>query len=486
MRTEHGPSDLQTTDILVIGSGPAGVVSAIRSAELGARTALISSGAFGGMAANDGPVPVRTLAHAARLMREAQQMEQYGVLVAQPKLDYKRLVARARAVSDELRGQINLRHKIHALGVTLYEHTGHARFVDPFTVETQNGLRIKAKKIVLCTGGVNRRLAVPGVELTSTHSDAWGLNSVPTFMLVIGAGATGAQVASIFTALGSKVQLFEAGPRILPTEDETISAAAAEGFRQSGMVVREGFGRIQSFEKTANGVRMNFEKDGLHDSAEADVVVMAIGWVPDTGGLNLSVAGVALDPRGFVKVNEYLQTSAPHIFAAGDITGRMMLVPQALQGGYVAASNAVRGSIMPLRAEVSPTGSFTEPEYARVGLTEAEAKGSHEVLSSVITFDKTARTIIDGRTFGFCKLIVDRSSGKMLGCHVIGERAVDIVEVAATAISAGMRVDEFARIPLSYPTYAEVLVEAAVQAAQQLGIEIGWQAHETRVLNAVG
>ena len=301
---------------------------------------------------------------------------------------------------------------------------------------------------------------------------------MPPSMLVIGAGATGVQVASIFNAFGSRIQLFQTGPRILPSEDEDISAAVAAAFRESGIVVHENFGAIESFEKTPAGVRMIFSKDGNRDSAEATLAVVAVGWVANTAGLSLAAAGVETDHRGFVKVDAYLRTSAPHIFAAGDITGRLMLVPQAIQDGFVAATNAVRGPTMTLGDPVSPIGSFTDPEYAQVGLTEAKAREKHDVVVAVIHFDSTTRTIIDGRKFGFCKLIVDRTTYRMLGCHVVGERAVEITQVAAIAIAAGMRVDELAHIPLSFPTYAGILARVAASAARQLNLKVDWQAHQ--------
>ena len=322
---------------------------------------------------------------------------------------------------------------------------------------------------------MSRRLSVPGFELTATHSDAWALTSVPPSMLVIGAGATGAQVASIFNAFGSRVQLFQAGPRILPTEDEDVSAAVASAFRESGIVVRENFGEIEYFEKTPSGVRMIFAKDGARDSAEAALAVVAVGWVANTAGLNLAAAGVETNQRGFVRVDAYLRTSAPHIFAAGDITGRLLLVPQAIQDGFVAATNAVRGATMTLEDRVSPIGSFTDPEYAQVGLTEAKAREKHDVVTAIVRFDSTTRTIIDGRTAGFCKLIVDRATYKILGCHVVGERAVEITQVAAIAIAAGMRVDELAQVPLSFPTYAGILGRVAASATRQLNLKMGWQ-----------
>jgi len=291
-------------------------------------------------------------------------------------------------------------------------------------------------------------------------------------------GATGVQVASIFNALGSRVELFQAGPRILPTEDEDVSAAVAAAFRDSGIVVRENFGNIESFEKTPRGVRMVFAKNGARDSAEAALAVVTIGWVADTAKLNLPAAGVETSSRGCVRVDPYLRTSAQHVFAAGDITGRLMLVPQAINDGFVAGTNAVRGATTTLGDQVSPIGSFTDPEYAQVGLTEAQARQAHDVVVAVVRFDETTRTIIDGRTAGFCKLIADRGTARILGCHVVGERAVDIVQAVAIAMTGGLRVDELAGIPLSFPTYAGMIGRAAYRAATQLGRELEWRSQE--------
>jgi dihydrolipoamide dehydrogenase len=465
------------TDVVVIGAGPAGAVAALRAADLGARTVLVTSSAFGGMAANDGPVPVRTLAHAARLIREARQLGRYGIVVGEPVLDYPQLLRHVRDVVDDVVAHSSLREQIEAADVKIYERAGRVRFVDPHTVLTDAGLRVQGDKIIIGVGGVSRSLDIPGSHLTSTHKTALDLTSVPRSMLVIGGGATAVQIASIFSAFGSRVQLFERGPRILSTEDEDVSAAIAAGFRKTGIIVRENFGDIESFEKTPAGVRMNFSKDGKQDNTEAELVVLAAGWIADTQGLNLAAAGVVANNRGFVQVDNYLQTSAPHIFAAGDVTGRLMLVPSAIQDGFAAATNAVLGRTAPLGRLVNTSASFTDPEYASVGLTEAKAREAHDILVSVVTFDSTARTIIDGQKTGFCKLIVDRTSAKILGCHVVGERAVELAQVAAIAISTGMRVVDLVRIPLAFPTYTGNLAYAAAGAARQLDVEVGWQAH---------
>lgn len=463
------------TDVLVIGGGPAGVVAALRAADAGAKTTLVTRDEFGGMAANDGPVPVRTLAHAARLIRDAGQLGRYGIVVGEPSLDFPQLLVRVREVVRDVQANSTFRSQIDSLGVTVHEHAGSARFVDQHTLETASGLRLSAAKIIICTGGISRQLTVPGSEFTATHSDAWSLTCVPKSILVLGGGATGVQVASVFNAFGSKIQLFHAGPRILPTEDEEVSAAVTMAFRDSGVVVRENFGTVDSFEKTPAGVRMWFSKDGRRESANANLVVSAIGWTANTANLGLVSAGVDTDERGFIRVDEFLRTSSPNIFAAGDVTGLLMLVPEAIQQGFVAATNAVRGPTMPLADQVAPIGSFTDPEYAQVGLTEAKAREKHDTATAMVRFDSTTRTIIDGRTYGFCKLIVDRQTRLILGCHVVGERAVDITQVAALAIAAGMRVDDLARVPLSFPTYAGALGRAAAKVTRELNLKVDWQ-----------
>jgi dihydrolipoamide dehydrogenase len=463
-------------DVVVVGAGPAGVLASLRAADLGARTALVTRDEFGGMAANDGPVPVRTLAHAARLLRDARQLGRYGITVSEPILEYPRLLGRVREVVEDVRAHSTLREQVDRLGVTLYERAGPARFVDPHTIGTEQGLRLRADRIILCVGGASRRLSVPGAELTATHSDAWSLTAVPPSMLVVGGGATGVQVASIFHAFGARVALYQAGPRILSTEDEDVSAAVAAALRESGMVVRESFGTIESFERTPGGVRMRYAKDGVPHAAEAALAVVAVGWMANAAGLGLEAAGVATDPRGYVQVDAYLRTSVPHIFAAGDVTGRLMLVPEAIQDAFVAATNAVRGATTTRASHVSPIGSFTDPEYAQVGLTEAQARQRHDVAVAMVRFDETTRTIVDGWTTGFCKLIADRATATILGCHVVGERAVEIVQVVAIAIAAGMRVDALAQVPLSFPTYAGILGRAAYRVSELLGLDVSRRA----------
>lgn len=464
-------------DVAILGAGPAGAMAAARCSELGARTALVSAGRIGGMAANDGPVPVRTLARTARLLRESRRMGRYGITVADPVLDYRRVLARVGEVAESVRTH-SLLEQVATRGAILYESVVTTRFLDAHHARTASGQIVTADRFIIATGGVSRKLPIPGFELTSTHSDAWSLTDVPESMVIVGAGATGIQLASVFNAFGSRIELFEAAPRILAAEDDHVAAAVRSAFRDNGIALHESFGSIESFEKTPRGVRMNVDRGGAKDSIEADLVVVAVGWTAATTDLNLAAAGVELGPRGFIAVDDHLQTSAPNIFAAGDVTGRVMLASEALRDGFVAADNAMRGPHTTVGHHTTLAGSFTDPEYASIGLTEQQARAQYAVDCTIVGFTDNIRAIIDGETFGFCKLVVRSDTYEVLGCHVVGNHAIDVVQVVSAALSAGMRrVDELARVSVSFPTYAQIVIQAAVRASSRYGLDIGWHGH---------
>ncbi len=471
---------VQPFDVIVLGGGPAGIAAAERAAELGARTALVTQDFVGGMAAHDGPIPVRTLAHAARLVREAQQLERYGIAAAPPVVNYDRLLARIRDVIYEFHQQVDLIGDLEERGVTIFAQAGAARFVDAHTVTTAVGHHLTAQSIIICTGGHSRKLPVPGFELAVTHSDAWGLKAIPDSMVVVGSGATGAQVASIFNAFGTKVTMLEAAPRILMTEDAEVATAVKAAYEANGVQVVEDIEGLTAIEQRHGRLLVHYRLAGESYKVETALVVMAIGWLANAEGLNLPAAGVATDTRGYIAVNEYMQTNVPHIFAAGDVNGRHMLVPVSSQEGYFAATNAVKGCLAPIRYDLIPFGSFTNPEYAQVGLSEAAARETFDVVIGKIGFDRFPRSIIDGRTTGFCKLVADRASLQILGCHLVGERAVETVQLVAAGMKAGLTVAQLAELPLSFPTYVEIVGWAAYDILQQVGLDRRggqWVAH---------
>jgi pyruvate/2-oxoglutarate dehydrogenase complex dihydrolipoamide dehydrogenase (E3) component len=260
----------------------------------------------------------------------------------------------------------------------------------------------------------------------------------------------------------------EIAPRILMSEDHEVSEVVGGALAASGINLVEDAGTLNRFERCATGVRLLHSSGNGQQSIDATVAVVAAGWVAATAGLALDRAGVQTNLRGYVEVDAQLRTSAPHVFAAGDVTGRAMVVHEAVRQGLVAATNAVLGRNTVVPAQVSPIGSFTDPEYASVGLTETAARQTHDAVVATVRFDSLPRPIIDGRQTGFCKLVIDRELHTILGCHVVGERAVELAQLAATAMAAQMPVEQLALVPFSFPTYANALGRAAMQAAIDL------------------
>ena len=325
-------------EVVVVGGGPAGVTAALRARELGATVALVERGRLGGTCTNDGCVPTRVLARAARLVRDAEQFADYGLEGAPPTVDFARLLERTRQIVDQVQGKKQLRARLAAAGVRVFDRAGAARFVDAHTLALGGGggTTVRGEKLILCPGGRARRLAVPGGERALTHSDVWGLRALPASVAVVGAAATGCQLASVFAAFGARVQLLDAAPRILGTEDEIVSRGVAAAFARRGIAVVAGIDRVERIEPADGGLRLVYAQGGEARSLAVGAVVAAVGWVGNLEDLNLAAAGVASE-RGYVTTDDTLRTSAPHVFAAGDLTGRLMLVQGATHEGALAA-----------------------------------------------------------------------------------------------------------------------------------------------------
>lgn len=247
-------------DILIIGGGPAGVTAALRASELGAKVALVERGRMGGTCTNDGCVPTRALAKAARLVRDARQFSEYGLTGEAPTVDYSRLIARTQQIVYQIQEKKQLIKHLEAQGVTVLSEAGEARFADPNTITLPDGTRLEAKQFILCVGGQPRRLGFPGAEHTMTHSDVWALKSLPERVAIIGAAATGCQLASIFSDFGSQVWLLDIAERILPAEDLEVSQAMNAAFQRQGIEILTGIGGVEGVEvQTAGGATLLLE-----------------------------------------------------------------------------------------------------------------------------------------------------------------------------------------------------------------------------------
>lgn len=462
-------------DVIVIGGGPAGVTAALRARELGASVALVERDQLGGTCTNDGCVPTRVLAHAARLLRETAQHEKYGLLGGRPELDFSRLIGRTQEVVYAVHEKKQLLKHLESSGVTVYEGSGPARFVDDHTIELgEGGEQLKARSFIICAGGHARRLPFPGAELALTHDDLWTMKSLPRRLAVIGAAATGCQLASIMNTFGVRVTLLDVAPHILPAEDTAVTEALTGAFARRGIAIVSGMSGVERLEKTDDGLRLVYQRDDEESALDVDAVIVAVGWPGNVDSLNLAAAGVKTE-KNYVVSDEYLRTSAGHIFAAGDIDGRMMLVQSAGAEARVAAENAIaeqnEGEARPYRPFIVPHGGFTDPEYGSVGLTEQAAREKgYDVVIALASMVNLDRAVIDGNTEGFGKLVVDRDSRKIVGAHVVGEQAVEIVHLVAANMAAGATVETLADLELAYPTYVSIVGLAARRAVLNLGL----------------
>lgn len=456
-------------DVIVIGGGPAGVTAALRARELGARVALVERHRMGGTCTNDGCVPTRVLAKAARLWRDAGQMAEYGVMGLEPYLDFERLMKRTQQVVYRVHEKKQLIGQLEQVGIDTFVGVGAARFINPEQIELPDGRRLTSAKFILCAGGRSRRLDFPGEELALSHSDIWTLSKLPKSLIVVGGAATGCQVASIMDAFGVKVSILEVAPQILRVEDDLVASQIMQAFREREIQVITGISGITSIEERAGGLELFYAQAGETLSLSAEAVFLSTGWLGNLDSLNLSAAGVETS-RNYVLVNDYLQTSAAHIFAAGDITGRMMLVQSAGYEALAAAENAVLGVGARQEHTIVPHGGFTDPEYASVGLTEAQARAREEVVVAVVPYAAMDRALIDDRMPGACKLIVSKETHRILGAHVVGEQALEIVHVVAAGMVADIWVEQLAELQIAYPTFTAIVGLAARSIVRQLGV----------------
>lgn len=462
-------TNLPTYQLIVIGGGPAGSTAALRARELGASVALVERGAMGGTCTNDGCVPTRVLARAARLMANAGQYADYGMAAPLPELDFQRLLARTQAIVYEVHEKKQLIAHLEAAGVAVYAGVGEAAFVDPHIIALPDGRQLRGERFILAAGGRARRLDFPGEELALTHSDIWRLQTLPRSVAIVGGAATGCQLAAIFNAFGSQVTILDAAPRILAAEDSHVAQAMTEAFARRGIAVATGIGGIERIERAGKELALVYRMGDGVQTVMAEAVVLSTGWLGNLDGLNLAAAGVQTDGR-YVIADATCRTSAPHIFAAGDIDGRMMLVQSAGYEARIAAENAVLGGSGRKEYQIVPHGGFTNPEYASVGPTEEQARQQGDVAVAVVPYADLDRAVIDGRTEGFCKLIVDRETHRLVGTHVVGEQALEIVHVAAAGMAADMWVEQLAELQIAYPTFTAVLGLAARRIAAELGV----------------
>jgi pyruvate/2-oxoglutarate dehydrogenase complex dihydrolipoamide dehydrogenase (E3) component len=454
--------------ILVLGGGPAGVTAVLHAAELGAEVTLVERGRVGGTTLNSGPAPVRTLARAARLVRDWSSWETFGLRGPRPEVDVAATLANAERVANYAYERRHIADHIRAMEVDIAEEVGNVRFLDANTVAAADGRVWTADRVIIAVGGRAGRLAIPGAELGLTYEDVRSLSALPDRVCVIGAADTGCQLSSILADFGCQVSLIEYAPRIVPRADQDVSAALEQAFRGRGIEVVTS-AAVERLEPLQPGVRVVYRVGDEMKTITVDAAFFAVGWPSNADLVDAAAAGVMTE-RGYVVVDDYLRTSAPHIFAAGDVDGHSMLVASALLEGRVAAENAVLGPRRQVIHEVVPVGSFTDPEYGSVGLTEEQARARYDCAVAVARYEDLLRPVADGRPNGFCKLIVETGRRQIVGAHVLGEYSAEVIQMVAACMAAGMRVEEVAELQLAFPTFTEGVGMAAQMLVRELGV----------------
>ena len=456
--TDH---DTDHFDIVVIGAGPAGTAAALRAAELGAKVAVVEGDLTGGTCVNTGCVPTRVLAKAARMMREIRTAGAYGIDVEQHPLDWSTTVARVQERVERVRSIKREAERFDDAGIELVLE-GRARFTDAQTVALASGRRLTADTFIVCVGGHSRRLPVPGAELATVPDDVLTLRALPGRAAIIGAGNTGAQLATVFSSFGSHVTLLDVAPRILMASDADIAEHVSRAFVEQGMTVRTGIETVTGLASAADGsITLQWREGGRPESGSFDAVIMATGWPADVGDLGLDAAGIEV-VKSAIPVDAYFRSEVPHIFAVGDANGRDMLVQAAQFEGEAAAENAVLDTNRRTPHHLLPAGGFTDPDYAGVGFTEEQARERDAgCIVSVVPYTALDRAVIDDRERGFLKLISDRRRELILGAHAVGENAVEVIQSVTTAMAAGIDVATLAGVKFAYPTYSAVIGMAA-------------------------
>ncbi len=465
----------QTFDCVVIGSGPGGYVAAIRAAQLGMKTAVIEKDRVGGRCLNYACIPAKAVLRCADLLTEIREAGDFGLKVSGVEVDYAAVQARREKVISTLTGGVAGLFKKNGIELIEGEASLAPQGADSAATNGAgdgvgvivNGRTIGARTVILAAGSVKR--TIPGVELGGAvigTEEAWALADLPSRLAVVGAGASGAEIASGFARLGSEVILLEALDRVLPTEDADISRVVERGLKRQGMTIATGT-RIEDVKAGESSVSFTYGSQ----SAEVDRLVIAAGRGPDVQALNLAEAGIELDELGLVKVDGAQRTSRAGVYAIGDIVPGPALAHKASDEGIIAVEDAAGRPTHPLSYADIPRATFCTPNVGSFGLTEQQAKEQgYDVVVGKVQYGAVGGGTVYGDRTGLVKVVGETRYGELLGGHIVGSRATELIQelVNIRALEGGY--PELARIVHGHPTLSEAVMEAG-RAAD------GWLIH---------
>ncbi len=449
----------------VIGGGPGGYVAAIRAAQLGADVLLVEKDQLGGTCTNRGCIPTKTMLADTKLydrVRRSSVIKTDGLGV-----DMEQLQDRKNKVVKRMITGVEFLLKDNGITFVL----GRASFLDRKTIEVEGEKKREqfgSQKVIIATGSVsaqNPNVPVDGNAIL-TSTEMLNVPSIPQDLIIIGGGYIGMEFACLFNALGSKVRVIEMLPQIISTEDEEVVRGLSTLLKKRGMQMHTDTKVKEAWVKGDGAEVKVTHQDGKEDVFYAEKVLMAVGRSPYLEGLGLEKAGVALDGK-FIKVNERMETTSPGIFAIGDVTGRQMLAHKASAEGIVAVENALG---LPGKVDYSriPNCIFTLPEVASIGLTEKQAKEKGlQVRMGRYPFQSNGKALANGDSEGFVKVIADRELGQVVGVHILGDHATDLIGALSVAMALETTVEELGKTVQAHPTLMEAVAEASLDAIKE-------------------
>jgi dihydrolipoamide dehydrogenase len=463
-------NDKYDFDVAVVGAGPGGYVAGIRAAQLGARTCVIEKGQLGGVCTNVGCIPTKALWYSARLLQDTGRAGEFGPAVSSVELRYAATAARRDKVVAKLRDGIKA--LLAANKVELVP--GSASFEDPHTLHVQGpetAADITAGKVVVATGSQSVELPMAPFDHQTIvdSSDAVLANELPASVLIVGGGYIGIEFAGIYSTFGVEVTIVEALDRLLPGLDEDCAREVARALKKGGVTAHTGT-RLESIARADGGVRARLSNG---KEVQAEQTLVCVGRRPDCSGLEVEKAGLKTAENGSLPVNEHMQTSQPHIYAVGDVTGGPLLAHVGSHEGIVAASHATGTLTAAMDYRVIPACVFAFPEIATVGMTEPEAARKVEkVVVKKFPLRALGKAYITGDTDGFVKMVADGRTGELLGVHICATDASALIGEAALALQLECTAEELAGTIHAHPTLPEALREAAEGI---VGLPINWR-----------
>ena len=458
-----------TYDLIVIGSGPGGYSAAVRAGQYGLKTAIVEKDAkLGGTCLHVGCIPTKALLHTADLWSFANHSAEEGITIEKPVLNYPKVIERKNGIVQKHAKGVEFLMKKNKVdwipGYATIKSTGDIKKIEVKGANDAKGAQtFETKNILIATGSEARMLPglKPDPEFILTNIEILNLTQVPKSLMIIGAGAVGVEFASMFRRFGSEVSIFEMLPRIVPVEDEEISKELERIFRKSGIRVETG-AKCDNVQKTGKSVKMKVTlSNGKVEDVEAEKLLVAIGRAPNTANIGLEKTKVQLD-RGFIKVNEYQQTSEPGIYAIGDVVaGTPQLAHVASMQGMVAVGKMAGKPVTPINRNRIPGATYTEPGIGSVGLTEAQAKAAgYKVKVGKFPFMANSKATILGAHDGFVKVVADEKYGEILGVHIIGPQAFELISEAVAAMEAEATVETMMHTIHAHPNLYEAVGEA--------------------------